>query len=130
MPKTKKQLRSFIGLIKYYRDIWVKRSELLAPLSSSTYKRAKWTCTECHQKAFENIQIIVSRETVLTYPNFNETFEIYHDGSHTQLGVVICHKEKRIAFYSRRPNPEQTRCTTTERELLYIVETLKTILLG
>ena len=100
MPKTKKQLRSFIGLIKYYRDIWVKRSELLAPLSSSTYKRAKWTCTECHQKAFENIQIIVSRETVLTYPNFNETFEIHNDASHTQLGEVISQKGKPMTIYS------------------------------
>ena len=30
-PKTRRQLRSFIGLINYYRDMWAKRSELLAP---------------------------------------------------------------------------------------------------
>jgi RNase H-like domain found in reverse transcriptase len=38
-----------------------------------------------------------------------------------------------IAFYSRKLNPAQTRYTTTERELLCIVETLKefrNILLG
>jgi len=46
---------------------------------------------------------------------------------------VISQRGKPIAFYSRKLKPEQTRYTTTERELLSIVETLKefrNILLG
>ena len=42
-----------------------------------------------------------------------------------QLGSVISQEGKPIAFYSRKLNPAQTRYTTTERELLSIVETLK-----
>ena len=41
VPNTKKQLRSFIGLIDYYRDMWQHRSEILTPLSSMTSKQAK-----------------------------------------------------------------------------------------
>ena len=29
VPKTRKQLRLFIGMINFYRDIWQKRSEIL-----------------------------------------------------------------------------------------------------
>ena len=133
VPKTKKQLRSFIGIINYYRDMWVRRSEYLAPLSSLTSKTIKWKWTNKHQVAFENIKCLVSREVLLTYPDFKETFEIHNDTSHTQLGAVISQKGKPIAFYSRKLNPAQTRYTTTERELLSIVETLKefrNILLG
>jgi RNase H-like domain found in reverse transcriptase len=70
---------------------------------------------------------------MLAYPDFNKPFEIHTDASHYQLGAVISQGGKPIAFYSRKLNPAQTRYTTTERELLSIVETLKeyrNILLG
>ena len=53
--------------------------------------------------------------------------------SKLQLGACISQENKPIAFYLRKLQPAQTRYTTTERELLSIVETLKefqNILLG
>ena len=57
-------------------------------------------------------------------------FEKYTDASNLQLGAVIAQNNKPI---SRKLNLAQRRYTTTECELLAIVETLKefrTILLG
>ena len=85
VPKTKKQLRSFIGLINYYRDMWIKRSEVLAPLTSMTSKEVKWNWTEDCQKAFDKIKKIVSREVLLSYPDFSETFEIHTDASKLKI---------------------------------------------
>ena len=132
-PKTRKQLRSFIGMINYYRDMWRKRSEILAPLTELTSDKNKWEWTNVHQRSFDLIKKVLARETLLSYPNFNEVFDIHTDASDYQLGSVISQNGKPIAFYSRKLNPAQTRYTTTEKELLAIVETLKefkNILLG
>ncbi len=113
--------------------MWVRRADTLAPLSRLTSDKVPWKWTEVEQKAFDAMKKIIARETLLAYPNFNEPFHIYTDASATQLGAVVTQRERPIAFYSRKLNPAQTRYTTTERELLSIVETLKefrSILLG
>jgi hypothetical protein len=133
MPKNIKELRHFIGMVNYYRDMWPRRSEILAPLMQLCSKNVKWQWTEEHDTAFNNMKKLIIRDVQLTYPNFNKEFIIHTDASHTQLGAVISQNGKPIAFYSRKLNLAQTRYTTTERELLSIVETLKefrNILLG
>ena len=70
---------------------------------------------------------------MLEYPDFNAPFEIHTDASILQLGAVISQKGKPIAFYSRKMSSAQQNYTTTEKELLSIVKTLKeftNILLG
>ena len=132
-PTTQKQVRSFVGLVNYYRDMWPRRSHMLAPLTKRTATNVKFKWSDTEQKAFEDIKREVAREVLLSYPNFNEEFAIHADASKTQLGGIISQKGKPVAFYSRKLNDAQTRYTTTERELLSIVETLKefrTILLG
>jgi RNase H-like domain found in reverse transcriptase len=52
-------------------------------------------------------------------------FDVYTDASRSQLGATICQNDKQIAFYSSKLSPAQTWYTTTECELLTIVETLK-----
>ena len=32
-PKGVKQLRHFLGMVQYYRDLWARRSDMLAPLT-------------------------------------------------------------------------------------------------
>eukprot|EP00980_Cylindrotheca_fusiformis_P030595 scaffold25084_cov269-Cylindrotheca_fusiformis.AAC.1 len=88
-------------------------------------KDVKWTWDDEHQKAFDTIKRVMSKETLLHYPNFNEPFEIHTDASLHQIGAVITQKNKPIAFYSRKLRDGQHNYTTTERELLAIVETLK-----
>ena len=43
VPKNRKQLRQFIGMINFYRDMWQKRSELLSPLTALTSKKSNMT---------------------------------------------------------------------------------------
>ena len=49
VPTNKKQLRSFIGVVNYYRDMWKHRSDILTPLPQMTSKQATWNWSKEHQ---------------------------------------------------------------------------------
>jgi hypothetical protein len=132
-PKNKKELRRFIGMVNFYRDMWIRRSEVLAPLTALTSKTAVWRWTDVEENAFRTIIRIMGREVLLVYPDFEKPFEIHTDASDYQMGAVLHQEGKPIAFYSKKLNNQQKKYTTTEKELLAIVATLKefeNILLG
>lgn len=124
-PKSKKQLRGFIGLVNYYRYMWRKRSHLLAPLSSMAGKNShfKWT-PEC-DKAFQEIKKEVSKEVMLSFPDYTKSFELFTDASDYQLGAVLKQDDKTLAFFSKKLNSAQKRYGVGEKEMLSVVEALK-----
>ena len=86
-PTGVKQLRHFLGMVQYYRDLWARRSEMLAPLTSLVgecgqtkitkakgTKKAPWHWDEVHQRAFDNVKATIAKDVVLAYPDFNKVF--------------------------------------------------------
>ena len=124
-PTNVRQLRRFLGMVNYYRDMWKRRSHILAPLTKLVGKGTKWEWNGPQQQAFEEIKRVMARETILSYPDFSKPFHIYTDASDYQLGAVIMQDDKPLAFYSRKLNSAQKNYTTGEQELLSIVETVK-----
>ena len=101
-PTTLKQLRSLLGMVQFYRDMWQKRSHILAPLTDLVGEgKKKLAWTNKHQKAFNEMKAVMSKETILNYPDFNKVFEIHTDASDRQLGSVIAQEGKPLAFYSK-----------------------------
>ena len=92
---------------------------------SLTSTESKWDWTDKHKKAFDPIKNVISRKMLLSYPDFTKPFDIHTDASDLQLSAVISQNKNPIVFYSIKLNPAQTCYTTTERQLLAIVETLK-----
>jgi hypothetical protein len=118
-PKTKRQLRHFLSMINYYRDMWQKRSHMLAPIvTGSVIPIFKYKWGEEQQKAFEESKQKVSQETLLAFPDFEKEFHVYTDASNKQLGAVIMQERKHLAFYSRELSSAQTCYTTGEQEIL------------
>ena len=131
-PTTLTQLRSFIGMVNYYRDMWPKRAHLLAPLTALTGCK-KYIWTDEHRTAFDALKAMIVQETCLVYPDHNKPFHIYTDASDYQLGSVIMQEDKPVAYFSRKLTPPQRNYTTIEKELLSVVATLRefhSILLG
>ena len=91
--------------------MWIRRSDLLAPLTSMTSKEVKFKWTELHQKSLNLIKKVIAKETLLAYPNFNIRFDLHTGASQTQLGAVISQDGIPIAFYSRKLNHTQTERT-------------------
>ena len=105
--------------------MWQKRSDPFAPLTALTSKNAKCDYIDEHKKNFDAIKRVIGREVLLAYPYFNALFGIHNDASKLQIGAFISQKGKPIAFYSRKMNSAQQNYTTTDKELLSIVATLK-----
>ena len=62
---------------------------------------------------------------LLSYSSFIEEFIIHIDSSKMHLGGLISQKGKLISFYSQKQTSGKINYTTTERELLNMVRTLK-----
>jgi hypothetical protein len=125
-------------MVQYYRDMWVKHSEMLAPLTDlvgecgetkatkkNGTKKKPWKWESIYQQAFDDVKATVTKEVVLAYPDFTKPFEIYTDASTTQLGAVITQGNRPIAFFIRKLSKAQSKYSITKIELLAIVETLK-----
>ena len=129
-PTNQKQLRSFIGAITFYKDMWKRRSHILAPLTNLSGKRTfEWGPEQ--QKAFDEVKALLAKDVLLAYPNHNKPFYIYCDSSDFQLGATIYQlddngKKIPVAYFSKKLNPAQRNYPIGEKELLSIVETLRT----
>jgi hypothetical protein len=88
-PTTHKQLHHFIGLVNYYRDMWRHRSKLLTLLSMLTSNKTKFKWTDKEQKAFKHLKTQISKDVLLSYPDFSKPFDIHTDVSKIQLGAAI-----------------------------------------
>ena len=119
-------MRAFIGAVTFYRDMFPRRSHILASLTELTKgspKKIVWT--DRHQKAFDTMKVVMAQAVMIRYPDHNLPFHVYTDASDSQLGAVIMQNGAPVAFYSRTLNAAKRNNSVVEKELLSIVETLR-----
>ena len=64
-PNNKRQLRSFLGFINFYRQLWYHRSHIISPLTAITSEKAKWTWGPDQKQAFKDIRNTIARQFLL-----------------------------------------------------------------
>ncbi len=137
-PTEVRQLRHFLGMVQYYRDLWARWSDMLAPFtllieecSQTKSSKAKGTkkvplhWDKVHQRAFDHVKATIAKDVGLAYPDFSKVFKIYIDASSKQLGAVITHNNKPIVFFSLKLSDTQRKYSITKIKTLAIVKTLK-----
>jgi hypothetical protein len=137
-PTGVRQLRHFLGMVQYYRNLWARWSKMLTPLTSLVgecgqtkttkakgTKKVPWHWDAVYQRAFNHVKATIAKGVVLAYPDYSKVFEIYTDASSKQLGAVISQDNRPIVFFSQKLSEMQRKYSITKIELLAVVKTLR-----
>lgn len=130
-PKSLTELRSFIGLLQFFRRFIRGFSCLAAPLTDLTRKSSemhKWNHN--HQIAFEHLKERLCTSPVMVPPNCTKAFRCHIDASQVAVGGTVTQQddeghERAIAFFSKRFSEAEENYTANDRELLGLVYFLK-----
>jgi hypothetical protein len=124
-PTTQKDVRRFVGMVNFYRDLYPKGAETLAPLTDLSGHKKKFIWSDIEEQAFLKMKDIMAQDAMLTYPQFDQPFIIHSDASDKQIGGIVSQQDKPLGFFSKKLTETQGRYPVTEQELLAIAETLK-----
>lgn len=130
-PVTKKQVRSFLGLIGFYRDYIPNYSDEALPLTMLTGKgmpdKVRWG--DDQEKAFLKLKQRLDQSPILKLPDFDKTFILKVDASDTGLGAALMQEfdgvEFPIAYASKKLLPRERNYAIIEKECLAIVWAVK-----
>ena len=72
-PKTATDLRTFLGMVTYYRDMWPCRSHVLAPFTklASLPRKAKIEWSNELDVAFKQMKALIAEQALMAYPDHN-----------------------------------------------------------
>jgi hypothetical protein len=130
-PTTKKDIKSFLGLIGYYRKFLTSFSDAAVSLVELTKKgrpdKIFWT-TE-REEAFCRLKQLIVHAPVLRVVDQSKVYILQTDASDLGLGAVLSQiqdgEEHPIAFASRKLSPTEKKYSIVEKECLAIVWALK-----
>ena len=130
-PTTKKQVRSFLGLVGFYRRFISNFATIAVPLTDLTKKGAsnniKWEKT--HERAFTTLKDRLTKSPILRLPDFEKDFMVQTDASDVGIGVVLLQEFEDgifpIAYASKKLLPREKNYSVIERECLGIVYAVK-----
>ena len=130
-PTTKKEIRSFLGLVGYYQPFIPNFAAIAAPLSDLTRKGQpnKIVWGEPQERAYAALKKAVISKPILVLPDVNKEFVLRTDASDIGLGATLLQNRDGhifpVAYASRKLLDREKRYSVMERECLGIVWGIK-----
>ena len=131
-PKTKKEVRRFLGMSSWYRRFIEGFATIAAPLNSLTSTKKgspKFAWTSAAEDAFCKLKAAISSAPVLACPDFSQPFQVYTDASAYGTGGVLTQgegdEEKPVAFTSCTLTDAERNFSATEREALAVLHAVE-----
>ncbi|WVZ89434.1 LOW QUALITY PROTEIN: hypothetical protein U9M48_035844 [Paspalum notatum var. saurae] len=95
------------------------------PITSLLEKDAEFRWTNAQQAVFDELKKRLTTAPVLTLPDQQKKFIVYCDASRDDLGCVLMHEGKVIAYASRHLRKHEVNYPTYDLELAVVVHALK-----
>ena len=127
VPKTRKQVRSFLGIANYYRRFIDRYSTISAPLTSLLKKDTDFLWSSECAEAFNTLKVALSSPPILAFPDLNQDFIVTTDASSTAIGYVLSQldengKEHPICYGGRSLRGAEYKYGVSQLECLAAVE--------
>ncbi|GFR75367.1 zinc finger protein [Elysia marginata] len=126
-PKTKKEVRAFLGLVGYYKDLVPNFAAISAPLSDFVRKGQPNTVNwgDSQEKAYKSLKFAVTSKPVLQLPDIDKRFILRTDASGRELGTALMQESNGmlspVAYASKKLTDRERKYSVIEREALAIV---------
>ena len=124
-PSSVAQVRSFLGLVGYYRRFIKGFSKIAALLNKLLEKNIPIIWTEECTKAYQELKDLLLKEPVVAYPDFSVPFRLYTNASNIGLGAILAQKqegrERILCCPSRTINKSEQNYSATKKECPAVV---------
>ncbi len=125
VPKTITDIRSFLGLTRYYRNYVRGYSRLVVPLFELTRKDVAFVWDLGCQRAFKALKRALVIAPVLIRPDFKKPFCLDVDWSPKGVGAILSQKEGRmervVAYASKGLTSAQRKFHLMEGECYALI---------
>lgn len=126
IPRTVKEIKSFLGLIGYYRRFIQNFAHIVSPLTKCLKKGSKLNIDDPdYVNAFHLCKELLTNAPILVYPDFKKPFTLTTDASNVAIGSVLSQSNRPVAYYSRTLNSAERNYSTIEKELLSVLDSTK-----
>ncbi len=126
VPNNTTELRSFLGLLNYYRMFLPNIAMVLHPLNELLQDKRTWKWNSDCQSAFQTAKDLLTSSSVLAHYDPQHPIRLAADASAYGIGAVLSHvypngEEKPIAFVSRTLTASEKNYAQIEKEALALV---------
>ena len=119
------EIKSFLGLVEYYRKFIKDFLKIVAPLTRLIRKQKKFVWNEAYEQSFQKLKECLTSALVLTLPTDIGLFTVYCDASRIDLGCVLMQNGRVITYASRQLRKHEKNYLTHDLELAVVIFALK-----
>jgi hypothetical protein len=101
-PTSVTQIRSFLGLARYYRRFIPTFSKITKSMTKLLEKEAKFKWSPQYEEIFLTLKKLLTTAPVLAQPDNENLFDMYCDASGTCIRGVLMQDSHAIAYASQQ----------------------------